>query len=160
MLSRYYHILWIPKNADIEEVKRAFRKLALEHHPDRWWDEEKFKKINEAYQVIIKKITNNEWKSKPKSEKYFEIKDLDINQFRSILNILVYFGNIDWYVSEYEKNVIRKFIEQYSFKVNLEDFIEKTISRIQKKDNSEFLNTLHKDLDKLDNLIGSRLANS
>lgn len=56
MPENYYDILWIPKNAWEEEIKKAYRKLAMQHHPDRtWWDKEsekKFKKINEAYSVL------------------------------------------------------------------------------------------------------------
>ncbi len=48
----YYDILGVSKNAPVEEIKRAYRKLALEHHPDRGGDQEKFKEINEAYQVL------------------------------------------------------------------------------------------------------------
>ena len=51
----YYEILGVPRDAAGEEVKKAFRKLALEYHPDRNKNagaEEKFKEVNEAYQVI------------------------------------------------------------------------------------------------------------
>lgn len=48
----YYKILGVEKNASQEDVKRAFRKLAHEHHPDKGGDEAKFKEINEAYQVV------------------------------------------------------------------------------------------------------------
>ncbi|MFA5945521.1 MAG: molecular chaperone DnaJ [Patescibacteria group bacterium] len=48
----YYKILGVEKSANEDEVKRAFRKLAHEHHPDKGGKEEKFKEINEAYQVL------------------------------------------------------------------------------------------------------------
>ena len=52
----YYEILEISKNSDNETIKKAFRKLALKYHPDRNQGdkeaEEKFKKVNEAYQVL------------------------------------------------------------------------------------------------------------
>ena len=51
----YYETLGVPRNASDEDIKRAFRKLALEYHPDRNKKdgaEERFKEINEAYQVI------------------------------------------------------------------------------------------------------------
>ncbi len=48
----YYEVLGIGKNASADEVKKAFRKLAIEHHPDRGGDETKFKEVNEAYEVL------------------------------------------------------------------------------------------------------------
>ncbi len=51
----YYDVLGISRNASEEEVKKAFRKLALEFHPDRNRSdgaEARFKEVNEAYQVL------------------------------------------------------------------------------------------------------------
>ncbi len=53
MSKDYYKILGVEKNASADEVKKAFKKLAMQHHPDRQGgDEKKFKEINEAYQVL------------------------------------------------------------------------------------------------------------
>jgi curved DNA-binding protein len=52
----YYNVLGVERNATEDEIKRGYRKLALEHHPDHNPGnnsaEEKFKEINEAYQVL------------------------------------------------------------------------------------------------------------
>ena len=51
----YYEVLEISKNATEQEIKRAFRKLAMKYHPDRNKSpdaESKFKEINEAYSVL------------------------------------------------------------------------------------------------------------
>ena len=48
----YYKTLGVSKDADDKEIKKAFRKLAQKHHPDAGGDEEKFKEINEAYEVL------------------------------------------------------------------------------------------------------------
>lgn len=48
----YYDILGIKKDADAGAVKKAFRRLARKHHPDAGGSEEKFKEINEAYEVL------------------------------------------------------------------------------------------------------------
>jgi molecular chaperone DnaJ len=48
----YYEVLGIPKSASADEIKKAFRRLARKHHPDAGGAEEKFKEINEAYEVL------------------------------------------------------------------------------------------------------------
>ena len=55
MSEDYYDILGVSRNATKDEIKRAYRKLALKYHPDRNKSkdaEEKFKKISEAYAVL------------------------------------------------------------------------------------------------------------
>ncbi|MEK7195316.1 MAG: molecular chaperone DnaJ [Patescibacteria group bacterium] len=52
----YYKILGVEREATEEEIKKAYRKLAHEHHPDKkGGDEKKFKEINEAYQILSNK---------------------------------------------------------------------------------------------------------
>ena len=48
----HYDTLGVGPNANQEEIKQAFRKLAREYHPDRGGDENKFKQINEAYNTL------------------------------------------------------------------------------------------------------------
>lgn len=58
MAKNYYDILGVPKSASAEEIKRAYRKLALKYHPDTNGNKDnkeaiaKFKEVNEAYQVL------------------------------------------------------------------------------------------------------------
>jgi curved DNA-binding protein len=57
MAKDYYGILGVPKNASDVEIKKAYRKLAMQYHPDRnpgkeKWANERFKEINEAYGVL------------------------------------------------------------------------------------------------------------
>ncbi len=49
----YYNILGVEKSASSEDIKKAFRKLAHQYHPDKnKGDDAKFKEVNEAYQVL------------------------------------------------------------------------------------------------------------
>ncbi len=49
----YYEILGVAKDASADEIKKAFRRLAVKYHPDKaGGDEAKFKEINEAYEVL------------------------------------------------------------------------------------------------------------
>jgi molecular chaperone DnaJ len=58
----YYEVLGVEKGASDDEIKKAFRKLAVKHHPDKdGGDETKFKEINEAYEVL---------KDKQKKQRY------------------------------------------------------------------------------------------
>ncbi|MDE1854962.1 MAG: DnaJ domain-containing protein [Candidatus Micrarchaeota archaeon] len=55
MAKDYYEVLGVPRSASSEDIKRAYRNLALQFHPDRNKSkdaEEKFKAINEAYAVL------------------------------------------------------------------------------------------------------------
>lgn len=57
MAKDYYQILGVSRNATEEQVKKAYRKLAMQYHPDRnpgkeKWANEKFKEINEAFSVL------------------------------------------------------------------------------------------------------------
>ena len=53
----YYKILGVARDASEQDIKKAYRKLAMQYHPDRnpgkeEWANEKFKEINEAYGVL------------------------------------------------------------------------------------------------------------
>ena len=54
----FYEVLGVPKNAGEDEIKKAYRKLAMKYHPDRNQGdaakaaEEKFKEVKEAYEIL------------------------------------------------------------------------------------------------------------
>lgn len=51
-MTDYYKTLGVGKNASPDEIKKAYRSLAMKHHPDRGGDEKKFKEIEEAYRIL------------------------------------------------------------------------------------------------------------
>jgi len=55
MAEDLYKVLGVSKNASESEIKKAYRKQAKEHHPDKGGDEAKFKKVNEAYETLSDK---------------------------------------------------------------------------------------------------------
>ena len=48
----YYDILGVKRDASADDIKKAFRRLARKHHPDTGGSEDKFKELNEAYEVL------------------------------------------------------------------------------------------------------------
>jgi curved DNA-binding protein len=90
MADDYYKILGVEKNADQDDIKKAYRKLALKFHPDRNPNnseaEEKFKKISEAYAVLSdseKRKQYDNFGSDQFSQRYSHediFRDFDINQ--------------------------------------------------------------------------------
>jgi DnaJ-class molecular chaperone len=52
MRMDYYSTLGVPKGASEDEIKKAYRQLAMQHHPDRGGDQNKFQKIQEAYDTL------------------------------------------------------------------------------------------------------------
>jgi molecular chaperone DnaJ len=62
MSKDFYKILGVQKDASEEEIKKAFRKLAHAHHPDKkGGNEAKFKEVNEAYQVLSNKEKRSQY---------------------------------------------------------------------------------------------------
>ena len=62
MAKDYYDILGVDKGASEDDIKRAFRRAAHQHHPDKaGGDAEKFKEINEAYQVLSNKEKRSQY---------------------------------------------------------------------------------------------------
>eukprot|EP00894_Picocystis_sp_ML_P002923 jgi/Pico_ML_1/53440/g3980.t2 len=50
--TKFYELLGLDKNASADEIKKAYRKQAIKHHPDKGGDPEKFKEIGQAYDVL------------------------------------------------------------------------------------------------------------
>ncbi|MBL7129735.1 MAG: J domain-containing protein [Ignavibacteria bacterium] len=72
----YYKILGIDKNANADEIKTKFRKLALKYHPDKTKGdkiaEEKFKEVNEAYEVLSNPEKRKKYNELGENWKYYQ----------------------------------------------------------------------------------------
>ena len=61
MAKTFYDILGVSRKATQDEIKKAFRKLAVKHHPDAGGDEQKFKEISEAYETLSDEAKREEY---------------------------------------------------------------------------------------------------
>lgn len=81
-MSNYYDVLGVSRTATEEEIKKAFRKLALEHHPDKNnGDDSKFKEINEAYQVLSDSKKRRDYDNPGFSSGSFGRSPFDVHDF-------------------------------------------------------------------------------
>lgn len=63
-MEDYYEILNVKKNASQDEIKKSYRKLSMQYHPDRpTGNEEKFKQINKAYETLSNPSERNKYDS-------------------------------------------------------------------------------------------------
>ena len=68
-MKKHYEILGISENASTDEIKKAYRKIAMKEHPDKGGDPEKFKQVNEAYSIL----------SDPEKKRMYDLGHLDEN---------------------------------------------------------------------------------
>ena len=51
-MKNYYDVLGVNENSSSADITKAFKDLAKKHHPDRGGDEDKFKEVTKAYEVL------------------------------------------------------------------------------------------------------------
>jgi curved DNA-binding protein len=74
----YYDILGVSKNASEQELKQAYRKLAMETHPDRGGDAAKFSLVNEAYEILKDPVKRQQYDN-PRSQFQFNTGNMNSN---------------------------------------------------------------------------------
>jgi len=135
----YYDILNVARNADEDEIKKAFKKLAMKYHPDkRGGDAEKFKEINEAYDVL----SNPEKKQMYDKFGTTEMGDMDFASMAGGMNVENIFENLFGFGFHEQRKKKKSSPKVYQLEVSLEEVYEgRTIKfrmkkKIYKGDNS------------------------
>lgn len=139
-MTDYYKILGVSKNATEDEIKKAYRKLAMKYHPDLNSSkdaEDKMKEINEAYEQVMKNKNTSSNKSTSNSNTYtsnnsyyqendyeedytyyrdsnISLDDIDLNAL-NINNLFV--GDVCVYRYKFKHDYFARFEEQTKLKV-------------------------------------------
>jgi curved DNA-binding protein CbpA len=81
-----YDELGLPKNCTADEIKQKYRILAQTHHPDKGGDEEKFKRIKQAYEILSDPIKRAEYDSTGQYNQPVSIRDEAITRLRNMIS--------------------------------------------------------------------------
>ena len=126
MADKYYKLLGLDVGADDETIKKAYKKLALEYHPDKNQEPgsaEKFKEISEAYQILTKKIEMPTQNVMPTNFNFIDPNQLFANFFanqnmgHSLNNIFVVNGNFANMANISSKSVTTKIVDGHEIKI-------------------------------------------
>ncbi len=75
-MTNYYHILGVPQTATIKEIEKAYKKLALIHHPDKGGSSERFQEIVKAYEILHDEEMRQEYDSELQDDILHNLMDL------------------------------------------------------------------------------------
>ena len=111
----YYEILEITKEANEDDIKKAYRRLAKIYHPDKNHEDtsgDKFKEINEAYTILSDpqtkmKYDNQENINEPNQEDLFQqlFRNMNINPFMNVQHININPNNINPFMNVQHMNI-------------------------------------------------------
>jgi curved DNA-binding protein CbpA len=118
----YYKVLNFSENATLEEIKKAFRELAKEYHPDKNKSKDasvKFREVFEAYEILKDKITKDIFDERRK--KFYNYKSAEFNNEK--------YTKSETY--DYVKKEANKRAEYFS-KMTFDDFLQSSIFMLKK----------------------------
>lgn len=118
-MTNPYSVLGVSQTASDDEIKKAYRKLAKQHHPDRGGDEEKFKAVNEAYDNIKN--------PQPKQQEYPQ--GFDANGFQGMGGFEDVFKNM--FGAQFTNRQPRNQDVRITYHITLEELISNTTKDIE-----------------------------
>ena len=137
-----YEELGLPRSATDEEIKQRYKSLAQEHHPDRGGDEEKFKRIKRAYEILSDPKTRQEYDSTGSINETRTARSCAIEDICLLAKQLIYTIN-----PEKDDLVVAMKARVMGFRINIKNNINackttieklhKVITRIKRKDDGE-----------------------
>jgi len=123
-----YNVLNLDKNCTKEDIRKAYYKLALQHHPDKRGEQDKFNEIQNAYEILNDDI---------KRQQYDNIPNKDQEKIKKLYNILkMYFTEIRPEYCNYYNQIIECFYDndENSFMMDINDLnIRNIFDRVAKK---------------------------
>jgi len=143
-MKNYYKILELDNNCSEEDIKKQYKILAMKYHPDKGGDEEKFKDVSEAYQILIdsnkRENYNNNINNKLNSvmdandlfKAFFSGSNNNIFNYReslstnkSNININHLFNNLSMNINNVDNNIINETRQIYMLgNIKLEKIIQ------------------------------------
>lgn len=78
-MKDYYSILGVPRDAPEADIKRAYRRLASQHHPDKGGDTARFQEIEEAYRVLSDAAARTEYDN-PRPQAHFHAAGFNLDE--------------------------------------------------------------------------------
>jgi len=141
-MEEYYKILWIKKWASKDEIKKAYRKMSMKYHPDKWWNDYMFTLIRQAYDKIkdVKEYKTNtnqrrkeiiEIKTRVKTSQFW--KTIKVKWYKLELPFLVKKWDVFWEKDNVKVIILEIIIEKKSKKDNQEKSRDKQNDNIEDK---------------------------
>lgn len=136
---KLYDILGVDPKASQADIKKAYRKLAAKHHPDKGGDEDKFKAIQKAYDILgnEEKRAHYDRTGDTGQQKQPGPEDILLMMFNQIVEAGNYCGNIVARIEDLIEEGLQKLRDQIDETYNRIDELKKLKGRIQRVDNGD-----------------------
>jgi len=92
----YYEILGVTENASQDDIKKAYKKLAMKYHPDRGGDEKRFKEISQAYETIGDPEKRSNYDHERLHKPHIHIRTGNFQDFGDMFGQAFHFGGGPW----------------------------------------------------------------